>query len=82
MLAAILVLTGGVLMLIGIVLFVVNAFKVSPAWGLGVLLMTIPVGFVFVVKNWKDSKVSVFLQLGGLALLITGIVLGPPLPIR
>ena len=81
MLSAVLLLVGGVLLLVGLVLFIVSAFRVSSAWGLGVLLMTIPVGFVFVVKNWKQSKVSVLLQLGGVVLLIVAVLLGAPLSI-
>ncbi len=81
MLAAVLLLVGAVLILIGCVMFIVNAFKVSVAWGLGVLLLA-PVGLVFLVKNWKESKVSFLLQLGGVLLVITGMLLGPPASIQ
>jgi len=77
MLSAVLLLVGGVIMLVGSLMFVVNAFKVSVAWGLGVLFLA-PVGLVFLVKNWKESKVSFLIQIGGLALVVAGALLGSP----
>ena len=79
MLTAILMLLGGVLLLVGSVMFIVNAFKVSVAWGLGVLFLA-PVGLVFLVKNWKESKMSFLLSLGGAALVVAGVLLGHPVP--
>lgn len=81
MLSAILLLLGGVLLLVGCVMFIVNAFKVSVAWGLGVLLLA-PVGLVFLVKNWRESKVSFLLQLAGGILMLAGMYLAAPLTIR
>ena len=81
MLAAVLLLVGGVIMLVGSLMFVVNAFKVSVAWGLGVLFLA-PVGLVFLVKNWKESKVSFLIQIGGLALVVAGALLGSPVAIH
>jgi hypothetical protein len=81
MLSAVLLLVGAVLVLIGCVMFIVNAFKVSVAWGLGVMLLA-PVGLVFLVKNWKESKVSFLLQLGGVVLIVAGMLLGSPAHIQ
>jgi len=81
MLSAVLLLVGGVIMLVGSLMFVVNAFKVSVAWGLGVLFLA-PVGLVFLVKNWKESKVSFLIQIGGLALVVAGALLGSPVAIH
>jgi hypothetical protein len=81
MLAAVLLLAGALLILVGCALFIVKAFKVSVAWGLGVLLLA-PVGLVFLVKNWKESKVSFLLQLGGAILVVAGMLLGPPVSIQ
>jgi hypothetical protein len=81
MLAAVLLVVGAVLILVGCAMFIVNAFKVSIGWGLGVLLLA-PVGLVFLVKNWKESKVSFLLQLGGVVLVIVGFLLGPPVSIQ
>ena len=77
MLSAILVLAGGALVFIGSVMFLVKAFRVSVAWGLGVLFLA-PIGLVFLVKNWQESKVSFLLQLGGAALLVVGVLVGSP----
>jgi len=78
-LTAVLLLVGGALMLVGVVMFIVNAFKVSVMWGLGVLFIA-PVGLFFLVKNWQENKRSFFIQLAGLALVIVGAVLGHPAP--
>jgi len=77
MLTAVLMLVGGVLLLAGSVMFIINAFKVSVAWGLGVLFLA-PVGLVFLVKNWKESKLSFLISLGGAALVVTALLLGHP----
>ena len=34
------------------------------------------------VENWKESKVSFLLQLGGVILVVAGMLLGSPAPIR
>jgi hypothetical protein len=77
MLTAVLVFVGGGLLLAGSVMFIVKAFKVSVAWGLGVLFLA-PVGIVFLVKNWKESKMSFLISLGGAALVVAGVLLGHP----
>jgi hypothetical protein len=79
MLTAVLMITGAVLLLIGSIMFVVNAFKVSVAWGLGVLFLA-PVGLVFLVKNWRESKKSFVLSLVGAGLVVAGALLGQPAP--
>ena len=75
MLSAVLMLAGGVLLLIGCIMFIVNAFKVSVVWGLGVILLA-PIGLVFLFKNWRESKTSFLLQVAGLILVVAGALLG------
>ena len=79
MLTAVLMLAGGILLLIGSIMFIVNAFRVSVAWGLGVLFLA-PVGLVFLVKNWQESKKSFLFSIVGAALIIVGALLGQPAP--
>ena len=79
MLGLVLLLTGSLLMLLGSVMFLIKAFRVSVAWGVGVLLLA-PVGIVFLVKNWRESRTSFLMQLGGLALFVAGVFLGHPVP--
>ena len=79
MVTAVMMLVGGVLLLVGSVMFIVKAFKVSVAWGLGVLLLA-PVGLVFLVKNWKESRTSFLLQLAGGALVIVAMIMGQGVP--
>ncbi len=78
MLAAVLVLVGGVLLLIGCIMFIINAFKVSVVWGLGVILLA-PIGLVFLLKNWRENRTSFLVQLAGLVLVVVGALLGRPL---
>ncbi len=78
MLAAVLVLVGGVLLLIGCIMFIINAFKVSVVWGLGVILLA-PIGLVFLFKNWRENRTSFLVQLAGLVLVVVGALLGRPL---
>lgn len=75
MLSAVLMLAGGVLLLIGCIMFIVNAFKVSVVWGLGVILLA-PIGLVFLFKNWRENKTSFLLQLAGLVLVVVGALIG------
>lgn len=66
---------GGILItLVGLVKFLVAAFREGIGWGLGVLFLA-PVGLVFLVRNWEETKKSFFLQLGGIALIIAGSLL-------
>jgi len=76
-LSAVLMLAGGVLLLIGCIMFIVNAFKVSVVWGLGVILLA-PIGLVFLFKNWRENKTSFLLQLAGLVLVVVGVLIGHP----
>jgi len=68
-------LAGGVLLLIGCIMFIVNAFKVSVVWGLGVILLA-PIGLVFLFKNWRENKTSFLLRLAGLVLVVVGALIG------
>jgi len=72
-------LVGGVLLLVGCILFIINAFKVSVVWGLGVILLA-PVGLVFLFKNWRENRTSFLLQIAGLLLVVVGVLLGHPVP--
>ena len=56
-------------------MFIVNAFKVSVVWGLGVILLA-PIGLVFLFKNWRENKTSFLLQLAGLVLVVVGALIG------
>ncbi len=79
MLTVVLMLVGAVLLFVGGVMLIINAFKVSVLWGLGVLFLA-PIGLVFLVKNWQENKKSFFIQVAGLALVVVGVVLGHPAP--
>ena len=76
MMTAVMMLLGSLLLLVGGIMMIVNAFKVSMAWGLGVLFLW-PVGLYFLVKNWQENKNPFFMQLAGLAILIVSFVMAP-----
>ena len=61
--------------LVGGIWMVVNAFKTSVGWGLGTLFLWLPVGLIFLVKNWQSNKKPFFIQLAGVGLLILSAVL-------
>ena len=79
MLAAVLMLVGGVVLLIGNIMFLVKAFKAGVGWGLGVLILP-PVGLVFLVKSWSESKKSFLISIAGAVLFVVGMVLAQPVP--
>lgn len=73
---AVMMLLGSLLLLVGGVMMIVNAFKTSLAWGLGVLFLW-PVGLYFLAKNWQENKKPFFIQLAGLAILMVSLVMAP-----
>jgi hypothetical protein len=72
--------------LVGWVMLVVRAFRVSPWWGLGVLLGSCTAGIVpiiFIARNWRDAKLPAALWLGGFVLAGAGwAVVGAAFPSR
>jgi len=56
--------------LVGGIWMVVNAFKTSVGWGLGTLFLWLPVGLIFLVKNWQENKKPFFIQLAGIGLVV------------
>jgi uncharacterized membrane protein len=73
----VLLIGGIVLCLIGGLMMLINAFKVSVAWGLGCLFLA-PVGLIFLVKNWEENKKPFFLQLAGIAMVVVSVMLAAP----
>ncbi len=67
---------GGVVSIVGGIMFLVVAFRAGVGWGLGCLFLSFPVSLIFLVKYWQESKKSFFIQLAGAALLIVAAVLG------
>ncbi len=73
-----LVILGVILMIIGGVWLLVEAFKESILWGLGSIFIPF-VGLVFAIMHWSECKVPFLIHVAGLVLFVAGSVLsGPP----
>ena len=68
---------GGLIMLVGFIWIVVNAFKTSVLWGLGALIVPL-VAQIFAIMNWETNKTAFLIWVGGLALYIVGFMMYLP----
>ena len=73
--ATVLLFIGVAICLVGGIWLLVVAFQESIWWGIGSLLLPI-VGLIFVILHWQEAKKPFLIQLGGVAFMILGIVLG------
>lgn len=71
----ILVVIGLVIVVVGGIMLLIEAFKESVMWGVGSLLFS-PVSLVFVFMHWDVAKKPFLLQLGGIALFVVGGIAG------
>jgi hypothetical protein len=62
---------------VGGIWMVVNAFKTGVGWGLGTLFLWLPVGLIYLVKNWQQNKKPFFIQLAGLGLIVVAVLMTP-----
>ena len=65
---------GVFVIVVGFVYFVVQAFRTSLLWGLGVLFVPF-VPLIFLIAEWDVAKRPFFWKLYGLAILMVGVVL-------
>jgi hypothetical protein len=65
---------GLIIMLVGGIWILVNAFKTSIWWGLGSLFVPF-VSLIFVIMNWQDNKKPFFISLIGAAIYGVGAYL-------
>jgi hypothetical protein len=66
-----LLIVAGVVSLIGTVMLLIAAFRVSVTWGVVVLL--VPFGaLVFLIKYWQESKRAFFVSLAGTGAAVVG----------
>ena len=59
---------GIVILIIGWILFLIEAFKQSILWGLGCFLFA-PLCIIFLIFYWQEAKSSFFIQIIGIALV-------------
>jgi hypothetical protein len=62
-------------LLVGGIMFLVAAFRVSALWGVAVLLIPFA-GLVFLFKHWPAAKRPFLVQVAGTVLLVLGTVAG------
>jgi hypothetical protein len=63
---------GILLMLAGGIFFIIQAFRASILWGLGVLFVPF-VPLVFLILEWSTAKRPFFWQLWGIVLVLLGV---------
>jgi hypothetical protein len=73
----ILMVVGGLIMLYGLVVMLINAFKASVLWGIGSLLVPF-VLLVFVIMNWADNMKPFLIYIGGVVLMFAGVAISAP----
>lgn len=66
---------GWLALLIGGIMLIVAAFRVSVVWGLCVLFLG-PAGLVFLIMHWEEAKRAFGVQMLGLVIAFGGIGLG------
>ncbi len=62
---------GMVMVFVGGIWLLVEAFKESLLWGFGCLIIS-PIALVFIVMHWSVSKIPFFIQIAGFALMFIG----------
>lgn len=78
--ASLALLLGALVILVGGIWFIVEAFRENLLWGLGVLFLPI-LPLVFLILHWRRAKDPFVLQLYGIGIiLIAHWVFGAALP--
>jgi hypothetical protein len=71
---------GGIIMLIGAIMFLIVAFKASIWWGLGCIFLAPIVNLIFLFMHWKDARKPFFISLVGAAIYFAGLIFFGPGP--
>lgn len=74
-----LLILGVIVLFVGYVLFLVDAFRVSVGWGLAVFLIP-GAALVFMFMHWSAAKRGFLTQLAGLAPMLGAVLLLPKTP--
>lgn len=70
-----LMILGGIVMLVGGIMFLIAAFSESVLWGLGCLFIPF-VSLFFLIMHWSEAKKGFLIQLAGVAIFGIGIAVG------
>src|SRR5262249_8422966 len=60
--------------------FLVVAFRVNEGYGLGCMLIPIPVALIFLFEHWQKAKRPFLVQLAACVPLLLGVVIAPTNP--
>ena len=58
-----------IVLLVGSMMLLMDAFGEGMLWGLGCLLAPLPVALLFVMTHWHQSKTSFYVLTGGAILM-------------
>lgn len=75
MLGTILTVVGSIGMLVFAIQILILAFKTSVGWGVGTLLLFVPVGLIYVAKNWAACKTPFLRWLISLVVMMIGFAI-------
>lgn len=67
---------GFLIAFVGGIWLLIEGFKESVLWGVGMLLFGF-VGLIFAVTHWEQAKKPFLLNVGGAALMFLGVLLAP-----
>jgi hypothetical protein len=67
---------GGIVLFVGNIMVLIQAFRASIVWGLGSLFIPL-VSLIFVATHWAESKKGFLIALLGLVVLLAGVALSP-----
>ncbi|WP_339772764.1 hypothetical protein [uncultured Paraglaciecola sp.] len=67
----IITLIGLLILIAGMVLLLIEAFATSIFWGLACLFIN-PMCLLFLARYWKQAKLSFYIQVVGLSVLLIG----------
>ena len=59
-----------ILLVIGSIMLLIEAFGTSMLWGFGTLLLPLPVGLLFVATHWYQAKKAFLMQVTGFGLMV------------
>jgi hypothetical protein len=59
-----------ILILVGSVMLLIEAFGAGALWGFGTLLLPVPVGLLFVATHWYQAKKAFLIQVAGIILFV------------
>ncbi|HRS35442.1 MAG: hypothetical protein GX178_06165 [Acidobacteria bacterium] len=75
-LGTVLTILGSIGMLVFGIQILILAFRSSVGWGLGTLLLFVPVGIVYVIREWRDCRTPFLRWVASFAAVAIGGAVG------